>query len=61
MFQSTDPISPNSFEDTSFVWVDTPVSFNIILETLRNAKEVTVDLEYHSDRTFAGFVCFDAD
>ena len=57
MFRSTDPVSPSSFEDTPFVWVDTPALFNTMLETLRNAKEVAVDLEYHSYRTFAGFVC----
>ncbi|KAK7676364.1 hypothetical protein QCA50_020668 [Cerrena zonata] len=57
MFLPADPIPPKSFDDTPFAWVDTPAAFNTMLESLRSAKEIAVDLEYHSYRTFAGFVC----
>ncbi|CAL1713393.1 unnamed protein product [Somion occarium] len=57
MFQSIEPISPKSFEDTPFVWVDTPAVFSTMLDSLRGAQELAIDLEYHSYRTFAGFVC----
>lgn len=33
------------------------MAFTAMLENLRSAKEIAVDLEYHSYRTFAGFVC----
>jgi exosome complex exonuclease RRP6 len=57
MFQSQPPVIPKSFEETSFYWVSTPEELTIMLNKLRNASEIAIDLEYHSYRTFAGFVC----
>ena len=57
MFAHADPISPKSFEDTPFTWVDTKSAFDDMLEKLRAAKEIAVDLEHHSYRSFFGFVC----
>ncbi|KAI0671048.1 hypothetical protein C8Q78DRAFT_1190600 [Trametes maxima] len=57
MFASTPPISPRSFDDTPFSWVSTPTEFAAMLDKLRGAGEIAVDLEYHNHRTFGGFVC----
>ena len=57
MFTSVEPYLPNSFENTPFTWVDTPTAFAAMLEKLRVAQEIAIDLEHHSYRTFAGFVC----
>lgn len=57
MFTPAPPIAPRSFEDTPFTWVSTPAEFAAMLEQMRGAREIAVDLEYHSYRTFAGFVC----
>lgn len=57
MFAPAPPIAPRSFEDTPFSWVSTPAEFGAMLEQLRTAREIAVDLEYHSYRTFGGFVC----
>lgn len=37
--------------------VDSVPELEVLLEKLRNAKEIAVDLEHHSFRTFSGFVC----
>lgn len=57
MFASAEPVPPKSFDDTPFSWVTTPEEFAIMLEKLRGAKEIAIDLEYHSYRSFYGFVC----
>ncbi|KZT11760.1 uncharacterized protein LAESUDRAFT_733747 [Laetiporus sulphureus 93-53] len=57
MFAPAEPIAPASFDVTPFTWVDTPAHFSAMLERLRDAREIAVDLEYHSYRTFGGFVC----
>lgn len=57
MFTYADPIPVKSFEETPFKYVETPADLSSMLEELRTAKEIAVDLEYHSYRSFAGFVC----
>lgn len=57
MFASAPPVAPRSFEATPFTWVSTPAEFDAMLEKLRGAREIAIDLEHHSYRTFAGFVC----
>ncbi|KAM5540062.1 hypothetical protein V8D89_006202 [Ganoderma adspersum] len=57
MFTSTRPISPRSFEDTPFSWVSTAQEFTSMLDKLRGAAEIAIDLEHHNYRTFSGFVC----
>lgn len=57
MFQSLPPIPPKSFDETPFSWVSTPLEFAAMLDKLRIAKEVAVDLEHHSYRSWSGFVC----
>ena len=57
MFQFADPIAPKSFEETPFTWVADSTVFNAMLDKLRSAREIAIDLEYHSYRSFYGFVC----
>ncbi|PCH40326.1 hypothetical protein WOLCODRAFT_162269 [Wolfiporia cocos MD-104 SS10] len=57
MFMSSPPISPRPFSETPFTWVTDSDSFAAMLEKLRKAREIAVDLEHHSYRTFSGFVC----
>ena len=57
MFQSQTPIQYKSFEETPFTWVSTPVQLSELIDKLRRAREIAVDLEYHSYRTYSGFVC----
>lgn len=57
MFQSRTPIPYRSLEETPLTWVSTPVQLAELIDKLRKAREVAVDLEYHSYRTYSGFVC----
>jgi exosome complex exonuclease RRP6 len=57
MFTSSPPIPPKSFADTPFNWVAAPSEFRVMLEKLRKAPEIAVDMEHHSYRSFSGFVC----
>ena len=57
MFRYAEPIPPKSFEQTPFKWVATPADLGELLESLRSAQEIAVDLEYHSYRSYYGFVC----
>jgi len=57
MFHSSPPTLPRSFDDTPFTWVDTLKEFSSMLDKLRRAKEIAIDLEHHHYRSFGGFVC----
>ncbi|KAI0060351.1 hypothetical protein BV25DRAFT_1917713 [Artomyces pyxidatus] len=57
MFQSSPPISYRPFSETPFTWVSTSTQLAVMLEKLRKATEIAIDLEYHSYRSFGGFVC----
>jgi exosome complex exonuclease RRP6 len=57
MFQHADPVPPKSFEETAFTWVDEPCAFAQMLDRLKQAREIAVDLEHHDYRSFGGFVC----
>jgi exosome complex exonuclease RRP6 len=57
MFVSVDPIAPKSFKETPFTWVADSATFAAMLDKLRGAREIAIDLEYHSYRSFYGFVC----
>ena len=57
VFQTCTPVPPKSFADTPFTWVATPEDFTSMLEALRQATEIAVDLEHHDYRSFGGFVC----
>ena len=57
MFKSASPSPYKSFEDTPFTLVSAPEQLSEMIEKLKSSREIAVDLEYHSYRTFAGFVC----
>jgi exosome complex exonuclease RRP6 len=57
MFEPAAATPPKSFDQTPFTWVATRDKFDAMLDELRQAKEIAVDLEHHSYRTFGGFVC----
>ncbi|KAJ9125250.1 hypothetical protein QFC22_000205 [Naganishia vaughanmartiniae] len=57
LFTITPPTPPRSFADTPFTWVDQPEQLEQMVEKLKLAKELAVDLEYHSTRSFTGFLC----
>jgi exosome complex exonuclease RRP6 len=57
MFQSQTPIPYRSFEETPFTWVSTPAQLKELIDKLRKAREIALDLEHHSYRTYSGFVC----
>lgn len=56
MFQIQDPIPPQPAETTSATWVDTYEGVLAMLEELKEAKEIAVDLEHHDFRTYIGLV-----
>lgn len=57
LFEFADPIAPLSFENTPFIWINTPDQLPPLLEKLLKAQEIAIDLEYHSLRSYYGFVC----
>ncbi|KAI0298162.1 ribonuclease H-like domain-containing protein [Multifurca ochricompacta] len=57
MFQSQTPIPYKPLEETPFTWVSTQAQLSALIDKLRKAREIAIDLEYHSYRTYGGFVC----
>nr|XP_019049128.1 hypothetical protein I302_02909 [Kwoniella bestiolae CBS 10118]OCF28058.1 hypothetical protein I302_02909 [Kwoniella bestiolae CBS 10118] len=57
LFIDSQPIKPRSFQDTPFTFVDTPEQLRELTATLKKAKEIAVDLEHHSLRSYSGFTC----
>lgn len=51
------PVQYKSFESTEFKLIEKPSDIKILLEDLKNQKEIAVDLEHHSYRTFQGITC----
>ncbi|KAH9080509.1 ribonuclease H-like domain-containing protein [Lactarius deliciosus] len=57
MFQSQTPIPFKPFEETPLTWVSTRAHLAALIDKLRESREIAIDLEYHSYRTYRGFVC----
>ncbi|KAF8250295.1 hypothetical protein K440DRAFT_619784 [Wilcoxina mikolae CBS 423.85] len=57
MFQEQAPQQYLPFEDTEAIFVDSPELLVEMLEELKTAKEIAVDLEHHDQRSYVGFVC----
>lgn len=57
MFEPCTPVLPASLDDTHATWVETKEDFERMLAKLKKAKEIAVDLEHHSYRSYAGFLC----
>lgn len=54
---SKEPIQPQSWDETEAIWVDTYEKLKEVLEDLKNATEIAIDLEHHDYRTYYGIVC----
>ena len=52
-----DPIPPVPLEDNDVIWVDNSHTFTLMLNDLKNATEIAVDLEHHDYRSYHGFIC----
>jgi exosome complex exonuclease RRP6 len=57
MFQSQPPIPFKPLDETPLTWVSTRAQLLAIIDKLRESREIAIDLEYHSYRTYRGFVC----
>jgi exosome complex exonuclease RRP6 len=57
MYTKRDPIMYQSYEDTTATLVDTEEAVEEMLEELKKAKEIAIDLEHHDQRTYLGVVC----
>ncbi|KAJ7047939.1 hypothetical protein C8F04DRAFT_1023035 [Mycena alexandri] len=57
MFLPADPIPATPFESTSATWISTPDALEAMLDELRGAPEIAIDLEHNNYRSYAGIVC----
>lgn len=51
------PTLPPPLEQTSFTWVESTSQLREMLEKLKSATAIAVDLEHHDRRTYRGIVC----
>lgn len=51
------PVLPKPLSETPLIEVNTEEKLNLLLEDLRKYKEIAVDLEHHSYRSFLGITC----
>ncbi|XP_053673699.1 exosome component 10 [Anopheles nili] len=57
MFQPVTPQQPLAIEKTNLMFVDDETTLGGLLRELKLAKEIAIDLEHHSYRSFQGFTC----
>jgi exosome complex exonuclease RRP6 len=55
-YQKADPIPYLPVETTSATFIDTEEGVKEMLEELKNAKEIAIDLEHHDTRSYVGLV-----
>ncbi|XP_059611929.1 exosome component 10 [Phlebotomus argentipes] len=53
----TEPQKPKSLAETPLVFVDSAEKLEEIMKELEKFKEIAIDLEHHSYRSFQGFTC----
>lgn len=56
VYQKAEPIMYHPFETTSATWVDTEDGVLKMLDELKGASEIAIDLEHHDSRTYTGLV-----
>ncbi|TKA22373.1 hypothetical protein B0A50_08255 [Salinomyces thailandicus] len=56
MYEHVEPIQYHPFDSTTAVMVDTEEAVYEMLEELKQAKEVAIDLEHHDQRSYIGIV-----
>ena len=57
MFTLTRPMVPLPMDQTEAIWVDTPEALAEMVEDLKAAQEIGVDLEHHDRHSYYGFTC----
>lgn len=48
---------PKQLEETTLMYVDKESDLNVMVKELEQAKEIAIDVEHHSYRTFQGITC----
>lgn len=56
VFETRDPIPYTPMETTKAVWVDTWEGVLEMLEELKKASEIAIDLEHHDFRSYRGLL-----
>ena len=56
MYTYAEPIQYHPFESTTAVMVDSEEAVQAMLEELKQAKEIAIDLEHHDQRSYIGIV-----
>ncbi|CCE64860.1 hypothetical protein TPHA_0J00370 [Tetrapisispora phaffii CBS 4417] len=57
VLQFSDPIPSKVWEETEAIWVDNEESLAAMLNELKTATELAVDLEHHDFRSYYGITC----
>lgn len=57
ILKKSEPIPSTDWQQTGSIWVDTVEELTKMLEELKNAPEIAVDLEHHDYRSYYGLVC----
>jgi len=56
LYTKADPIPYNPYDGTSATYVDTEEAVLEMLEELKTAKEIAIDLEHHDTHSYIGLV-----
>ncbi|KAK3068834.1 hypothetical protein LTS18_000511, partial [Coniosporium uncinatum] len=56
LYTKADPIPYDPYDDTSATYVDTEKAVLEMLEELKSAKEIAIDLEHHDTHSYIGLV-----
>jgi exosome complex exonuclease RRP6 len=56
VYARSDPIPYHPFDSTTAIFVDSEEILSEMLEELKNAKEIAIDLEHHDQRSYIGLV-----
>jgi exosome complex exonuclease RRP6 len=57
MYDVHEPINYSPLEETNATFVDTEDALEEMLQVLKSASEIAVDLEHHDMRSYGGIVC----
>lgn len=57
VLRKIEPMTPQSIDGFVYNYVDTKETLNSMLDHLKTARELAVDVEHHSYRTFQGITC----
>ena len=53
----SNPIPSLPYESTAAIFVDTPEAVRTMMEELKQAQEIAIDLEHHDEHSYIGLVC----